>query len=110
MSRTYAVKGDWNAECDVCGFKYKASQLKKRWDGLMVCKEDWELRHPSDYYKFPTGEESVVPWTRPSPTDIVQDTTGWAATKGCTIDNVYAIAGTAVAGCSITGAVLLSPL
>jgi hypothetical protein len=67
MSKTYAVKGDWNTVCDVCGFKYKASQLKDRWDGLKVCKEDWEVRHPSDYYKFPTGAESVVPWTRPEP-------------------------------------------
>lgn len=43
MRKTYLRLGDWNAICDVCGQKYKASQLMKRWDGLMVCKEDWEV-------------------------------------------------------------------
>lgn len=66
---TQAIKGNWNAICDVCGFKLKASQLKKRWDGLMVCVEDFEVRHPSDYYRPPIGPESVVPWTRPEPVD-----------------------------------------
>lgn len=75
MGKTYAKKGDWNAICDVCGFKFKASQLKERWDGLMVCKEDWERRHPSDYYKGPIGEESKVAWTRPEPTDTLVDVT-----------------------------------
>ena len=75
MSKTWAEKGNYNAICEVCGFKYKASKLKKRWDGLMVCKEDWEVRHPSDYYKFPTGTESVVPWTSPEPTQVDVDVT-----------------------------------
>jgi hypothetical protein len=69
MSKTYAIKGDWNGVCEVCGFKFKASQLKKRWDNLMVCKEDFETRHPSDLYRAPIGKESVVPWTSPEPTD-----------------------------------------
>lgn len=40
--------GDYNAICDGCGFKFKASMLKKRWDGYMVCEKDWEPRHPQD--------------------------------------------------------------
>lgn len=75
MSKTYAKKGDWNGSCDVCGFKLKASQLKKRWDGLMVCKEDWEPRHPMDFYRAPIGTESKVPWTRPEPVDSEVDVT-----------------------------------
>lgn len=75
MSRTYAVKGDWNSICEVCGFKYKASQLKERWDGLRVCKEDWEPRHPSDLIKGPIGPESTVPWTSPEPTADTVDVT-----------------------------------
>lgn len=62
------VLGDWNAICDVCGFKYKASQLKKRWDGFMVCPEDWEVRHPQDFVRSKPDDQSV-PWTRPEPTD-----------------------------------------
>ena len=65
MGRTYAKKGDWNGICDVCGFKMKASKLKLRWDGLRVCSDDWEPRHPSDYYRAPIGPESQVPWSRP---------------------------------------------
>lgn len=61
--------GDWNAICDVCGFEYKASQLKKRWDGLMVCEKDFEHRHPSDLYRF-TSREKSPPWTRPEPPEL----------------------------------------
>ena len=56
--------GDWNALCDVCGFKFKSCDLKKRWDGLYVCKEDWEPRHESDFYKAPK-EDPSTPWQRP---------------------------------------------
>lgn len=75
---------DWNAVCDVCGFTFKASQLKKRWDGVMVCENDWEMRHPQDFIKVPRPEQPV-PWSRPEPTPVesspeyfeggVQDTT-----------------------------------
>ena len=44
----YFKPGDRNAICDGCGFKFKASQLRKRWDGYMVCEDDWEPRHPQD--------------------------------------------------------------
>ena len=37
--------------CDVCGFRYWNHEVKQRWDGLMVCKWDWETRHPSDFYR-----------------------------------------------------------
>jgi hypothetical protein len=55
--------GSWNALCDVCGFKFKSCDLKKRWDGLMVCKEDWEPRHESDFFRAPTEDQSVD-WVR----------------------------------------------
>lgn len=56
--------GDWNTLCDVCGFKFKASDLKERWDGLMVCHDDWEPRHPSDFFRA-RKEDQSVPWSRP---------------------------------------------
>ena len=61
-------RGDWNALCDVCGFKFKASELRKRWDNLRVCEKDWELRHPQDFLKSRRDNQSV-PWTRPEGTD-----------------------------------------
>lgn len=51
MRKDYYKHGDYNALCDVCGFKYKASELKRRWDGLMVCDQDFETRHPLDFFR-----------------------------------------------------------
>jgi len=61
-------KGDWIADCDVCGRKYKASQLQKRWDGLMCCTQDWEIRQPQDFVRG-VADTQVAPWTRPEPAD-----------------------------------------
>jgi hypothetical protein len=63
----YLKLGDWNAVCDVCGFKFKASTLKDRWDGLKVCEKDWETRHPQDLLKIPRSEKSI-PWANPEDT------------------------------------------
>lgn len=62
------IKGDWKAICDVCGREYKASYLRKRWDGLMCCNDDWEPRHPQDFVRGVTDIQ-VPPWTRPEPSD-----------------------------------------
>ena len=61
-------KGDWIADCDVCGRKYKASQLQKRWDGLMCCRHDWEPRQPQDFVRG-VDDNQTVPWSRPEPAD-----------------------------------------
>ena|SRR3990167_10750520 len=74
-------QGDWNAICDVCGVKYKASQLRKRWDGFMTCSADWEIRHPSDFLKI-QSEGAPPPWTRPEPTDIFVTVDYVASTVG----------------------------
>ena len=61
-------KGDWIADCDVCGRKYKASQLIKRWDGLMCCEDDWEIRQPQDFVRG-IADTQIAPWLRPEPSD-----------------------------------------
>ena len=63
------VYGEWNAICDICGWKYKSSQLRKRWDGKMVCDEDFETRHPSDFIRA-KSERLTVPYTAAESTDI----------------------------------------
>lgn len=76
--RNYYKSGDWNAICDRCGFRFKASSLKKDWQGLMVCEEDFERRHPMDFLKV-TPDKIAVPWTRSEPTtatNILQDNFG----------------------------------
>lgn len=60
--------GDWLAVCDRCGFEFHASELKKDWQGFMVCSKDHETRHPQDLLKG-RKERIGVPWTRPEPTD-----------------------------------------
>lgn len=64
MSNDTFILGDSNAICDCCGFKYKQSQLRKRWDGAMVCTKDWEPRHPQDFVKG-RPERSIVKDARP---------------------------------------------
>lgn len=64
MSQDYYKLGDWNALCEVCGQKFKASELRKRWDGAWVCQRDWEPRHPQDFVKGVKDNQSV-PWARP---------------------------------------------
>lgn len=66
--RNYLKLGDHNAICDRCGFKFKASMLKKEWTGLMVCCDCWEMRHPQDLIRIPK-EQITPPWSRPEPTD-----------------------------------------
>lgn len=42
--RPYYKAGTHNTLCAQCGFMYKKSQLRKRYDGLWVCDKDWEER------------------------------------------------------------------
>jgi len=61
-------KGNWIADCDVCGRKYKASLLTQRWDGLMCCEDDWEIRQPQDFVRG-VADTQIAPWLRPEPAD-----------------------------------------
>lgn len=83
--------GDWLAVCDVCGKEVYASSLRKRWDGFMVCRKDWEPRHPQDFVRG-SVDTQVPSWTRPEPADTFID-----------VENPSAIAGIAVAGEAIPG-------
>lgn len=65
---TYYKRGSWNAVCDVCGFEFKSDELRKNWKGLMVCREDYEQRHPQDFIRA-RHEDTSVPWSRPEPED-----------------------------------------
>ncbi len=67
--RWYFNSGDWNAICQSCGRKFKASQLHKRWDGLYVCEEDFEYRHPQDFLRS-RADKIAPPWTSPRPADV----------------------------------------
>lgn len=89
---TYFKSGSWNAICDVCGFKFKADQMKKRWDGLMTCEADFEHDHPQKYLKV-REDKTSVPWVRNRPADVFVPV--------CTPDGRSAIPGLAIPGCVV---------
>ena len=59
-------KGKWLVLCDVCGFQYHNTQLRKRWDGMMVCKQDFETRHPQEFIHAVMERDAA--WIRPEGT------------------------------------------
>jgi len=96
--RNHLIPGNWNALCDSCGRKFKALDLKRRWDGLMVCKEDYELRHESDFLRV-QKEKITVEFSRPYPSTDTFVPIVWA----CTLESSVGVAGRGIAGCSIAG-------
>lgn len=85
--------GDHNAICDVCGRKFKSSELRTRWDGALVCARDFEYRHPQQRVR--DKADKITPEKVRVPID---DRT---STAPCSTRS--AIAGVAVAGCMIAG-------
>lgn len=62
----FLLPGTWNCICDRCGFKFKATDIRQEWTGLMVCADCWEPRHPQDFIRT-TPDRMDVPFTRPVP-------------------------------------------
>jgi len=42
------IPGQYNVICDGCGRKIKSSEARMRWDGFLVCPQDWEPKHDQD--------------------------------------------------------------
>ena len=66
MRNTYRA-GDWNVICDTCGFKVKASQTVKLWNGLRVCQADADKRNEQDFVRA-RHDRQRVPDPRPEST------------------------------------------
>ena len=136
MSKGWNYKsGDWYVLCDVCNLKIKASNSKHRWDGFIVCDCCFEQRHSQDFIKV-RQDKITVPFQRPRSTDIFVQVCSPSGNSGyanlaeagcaiagntrisyiellqsfCTLQNSSAISGTAVAGCSVTGKILMGTL
>ena len=75
----------YNALCDSCGMKFKASELRVRWDGLWVCKDDFEFRHPSDFYRSRNDTHKLDRIRSDTPADPEST---WTSTCGITINNL----------------------
>jgi hypothetical protein len=91
--------GEWWVICDICSRKVKVSQAKHRWDGFVVCPEDYEERHPIDFLKV-RADKIRVEFVR-APADLL--------TNACTISGRHAYPAFAVAGCVVAGYEAYSP-
>lgn len=71
--KSWYDRGSWSTICDVCGRKFRAQDLKLRWDNLMTCSQDWEPRQPQDFVRGVADYQAPV-WTRPEQSDqFVED-------------------------------------
>lgn len=61
---TFRDEGAWNAVCDQCGRGFKNYNLYKEWDGLRVCAECLDPRHPQELQR-PMPDPRPAAWTRP---------------------------------------------
>jgi len=95
---THFKPGQWNVICDVCGFKFKSGEVKTRWDGLIVCKDDFEQRHPMDFMRV-TDRTTTVPFTRTEQEDIYIE----VVTAACNLTTKQPKADQAVADCATVG-------
>lgn len=75
-SSTIYIAGDWNFCCDRCGFQYKSSVAKHEWNGLIVCPQCYEGRHPQDFVRGRIDRTGVA-WVRSccEPAFVTPDTT-----------------------------------
>ena len=110
MSKTWVYRsGDWNCICDICSIKIKASKTKTRWDGLIVCPNCFEHRHPQDFIKVRQDKISV-PFTRPRPADIFTSVSYQGNTLTCTPMSRFGVSGIGIAGCATAGKKLAGDL
>ena len=65
----YLVLGDWNVVCFQCGFKAKASQMEKNWQGFYVHPEHNEPRQTQDFVRG-VPDNQIPPWVQPMPTAL----------------------------------------
>ena len=46
---TYFDSGTYNAECQLCADLLKRNQLRKNYEGFLVCEQCWEPRPPQEF-------------------------------------------------------------
>ncbi len=60
----YWEPGGWNIQCFACGFKRKASEMRKQWQGYWTCPDCWTPRQPQDFVRGIPDNPSV-PFVQP---------------------------------------------
>lgn len=100
----HLVLGDHNAVCYECGRKFKASLLRRHWQGYWVCAQHWEARQPQDFVRA-LPDTQTPPWVQPMPANVF---IAYCSTEGRAAIAGYAVAGCAIAGYVPDGALLLN--
>ena len=52
-------EGDYWVIDDITGFKVRASQTRKMWDGKRVSEKNYETRHPQEFVRAPHDPQTV---------------------------------------------------
>ena len=60
--------GHW-VICDRTGMAIRAEDAKEEWTGAVVAKEVWEPRHPLDYYRARSEDQSPKGLIRTEPAE-----------------------------------------
>lgn len=90
----YYTPGTWNTICFQCGFKRKASDMRRHWQGYYVCPEHWEMRQPQDFVRA-IPDVQTPPWEQLRP--------AYTFVNSCTLNTMSAVPGQAEPGCMIPG-------
>jgi len=61
----FAVGKYSEAICDRCGFQYKYLELKEEWNGLLVCEECYEPKHPQLEPTYASADAEALKNPRP---------------------------------------------
>ena len=55
--------------CDITGFRYKLSDMNKKWDGLMVGPDQWDSKQPQLSPSPPPVDPEAIRNARPDTAD-----------------------------------------
>ena len=84
--------GDHWVRCDVCDLVYRNKDMMQRWDNAVVCKQDYEPRHPQDLIRGVKDDVSPKGFIRPD-----------SVTEKNLCTTSIAVSGLAITGCAVAG-------
>ncbi len=73
MTYYHFKKHDPRATCQICGFDFNRSALRKNWRGLWVCPQDWEPRNEADFVRGVKDKQQIRGGAVPPAADIFSD-------------------------------------
>ena len=71
--------------CDRCASAIRSEDAMTTWDGLIVCPDDFELRHPQDFVRGRADDIVAKDPVRSEPDDVFVDHNRPAPTEGASV-------------------------